>query len=264
MRRAPRGGGARRLGVSGRGRGRCRTGRRTGAFGRRAAAALPLAGFAGAAGQVGTVRLCLCASGMHQRAFLPAGRAAPAARHDQQQKLREFHDAKYTRAGASRLRPELLSTRFQSNALVKAEVFMRISKTLGAVLAIAACGVSTAMAAYRRDNPLGFYVGAGVGESRSAAMTPATGIPATTTITKSPGKGSSVSGRSPMLGVEAEYIDFGQPYRHHQPLRSSTYSGSDSHPTAPVLFARGLPADCRCRSSISSPRPAWRACDRRH
>ena len=69
-------------------------------------------------------------------------------------------------------------------------------------------------------------------------MTPTTGTPATTTIINSPGKG--IVGIRPirMLGVEATYIDFGQPYRHNG-YYDYNVSGSDSHPTAPALFAVG-------------------------
>jgi hypothetical protein len=49
--------------------------------------------------------------GHYQRAFLTATEAA-AREADQQQKLREFHDAEYTARRGLPLRPELLSTPF--------------------------------------------------------------------------------------------------------------------------------------------------------
>jgi opacity protein-like surface antigen len=124
---------------------------------------------------------------------------------------------------------------FQSNALVKAEVFMRISKTLAALLAIAACGASGAAFA---DNPLGFYVGAGAGESQIRSDDSYYGYPGYYNDYQFAWQG--IIGIRPirMLGVEATYIDFGQPYRHNG-YYDYNVSGSDSHPTAPALFAVG-------------------------
>ncbi len=49
--------------------------------------------------------------------------------------------------------------------------------------------------------------------------------------------------KAPLLpvGVEAEYIDFGQPDHHHGHY-DVNYYGEDSHPRAGALFAVGLPA----------------------
>jgi opacity protein-like surface antigen len=107
---------------------------------------------------------------------------------------------------------------------------MRISKTLAAVFALAACGASVTAFA---DNPVGFYIGAGAGESQirsddnnfrydyQAAWQGLVGI--------RPIK---------LIGLEAEYIDFGQPYRRRNSFDFNV-SGSDSHPRAPALFAVG-------------------------
>ena len=171
--------------------------------------------------------------GHYQRPFLTATEGA-AREADQQQKLREFHDGKYTRAADSRWAGTSVNA-FQSNALVKAEVFMRISKALGAVLAIAVCGASGAAFA---DNPVGFYVGAGVGESQIRSDDSYYGYPGYYNDYQFAWQG--IIGVRPirMLGLEATYIDFGQPYRHNGRYDFNV-SGSDSHPTAPALFAVG-------------------------
>jgi len=112
---------------------------------------------------------------------------------------------------------------------------MRISKTLAALLAIAACGASGAAFA---DNPLGFYVGAGAGESQIRSDDSYYGYPGYYNDYQFAWQG--IIGIRPirMLGVEATYIDFGQPYRHNG-YYDYNVSGSDSHPTAPALFAVG-------------------------
>jgi opacity protein-like surface antigen len=111
---------------------------------------------------------------------------------------------------------------------------MRFSKTLGAVVAIAACGASGAALA---DNPVGFYVGAGVGESQNRSDDSNYGYPGYYNDYQFAWQG--IIGIRPirLLGVEATYIDFGQPNRHG--YYDYNVSGSDSHPTAPALFAVG-------------------------
>jgi opacity protein-like surface antigen len=111
---------------------------------------------------------------------------------------------------------------------------MRISRTLAAVLAIAACGATSVALA---DNPLGFYVGAGVGTSQNRSDDSRYGYPGYYNDYQFAWQG--IIGIRPisLIGLEAEYIDFGQPYRHHR--YDFNVSGSDSHPTAPALFAVG-------------------------
>ena len=112
---------------------------------------------------------------------------------------------------------------------------MRISKALGlTVLAVAACGASGAVFA---GNVLGFYIGAGAGESQIRSDDSQYGYPGYYNDNQTAWQG--IVGIRPIsiLGVEAEYIDFGQPYRH----RHYDYNvyGSDSQPTATAVFAVG-------------------------
>jgi opacity protein-like surface antigen len=110
---------------------------------------------------------------------------------------------------------------------------MRKSRILGALLAIAVCGGSGAALA---DNPLGFYVGAGVGESQIRSDDSRYGFPGYYNDYQFAWQG--IVGIRPirLIGLEAEYIDFGQPHRHNGRYDFNV-SGSDSHPTAPALFA---------------------------
>jgi opacity protein-like surface antigen len=111
---------------------------------------------------------------------------------------------------------------------------MRISKTLATLLAIAACGASVAAFA---DNPVGFYVGAGAGESQIRSDDSRYGFPGYYNDYQTAWQ--AFVGIRPIkpFGIEATYIDFGQPSRHHN--YDFNVSGSDSHPTAPALFAVG-------------------------
>src|SRR5258708_19026773 len=111
---------------------------------------------------------------------------------------------------------------------------MRLTRTLAAILAIAACGASGAALA---DNPVGFYVGAGAGTSQNRSDDSRYGYPGYYNDYQFAWQG--IIGIRPisLLGLEAEYIDFGQPYRHRR--YDFNVSCSDSHPTAPLLFAVG-------------------------
>jgi opacity protein-like surface antigen len=108
---------------------------------------------------------------------------------------------------------------------------MRISRTLAAIAACSAAGAALA------DNPIGFYVGAGAGTSQNRSDDSRYGYPGYYNDYQFAWQG--IVGIRPisMIGLEAEYIDFGQPYRHHR--YDFNVSGSDSHPTAPALFAVG-------------------------
>jgi len=103
------------------------------------------------------------------------------------------------------------------------------------MLAIAACGASTAALA---DNPLGFYIGAGAGYSTVRSDDSAYGYPGYFNDRQAAWKG--IIGIRPLslIGVEAEYIDFGQP-GHHRGNYDANYYGEDSHPRAGALFAIG-------------------------
>jgi opacity protein-like surface antigen len=119
---------------------------------------------------------------------------------------------------------------------------MRISKTLGVILAIAACGVSAAALA---QNPVGFYVGAGLGESQIRSDDPYYGYPAYYNDYQVAWKAFVGIRPIHLLGLEAEYIDFGQPscnghYNNYYTGNcNAAQYGTDSHPTAPALFGVG-------------------------
>ncbi len=112
----------------------------------------------------------------------------------------------------------------------------RISTVLAGLVAVGACGASTAALA---DNPLGFYVGAGVGYSTIRSDDPAYGLPGYFNDHQTAWKGI-VGFKAPLLpvGVEAEYIDFGRP-GHHRGYYDVNYYGEDSHPRAAAVFAVG-------------------------
>ena len=111
---------------------------------------------------------------------------------------------------------------------------MRISKALVlTLLATAACGGSTAVFA---TNVLGFYVGAGAGESQIRSDDSGYGYPGHYNEYQAAWQG--IVGIRPVsiIGVEAEYIDFGQRYGHH---RDDYNVSGDSHPRATAVLAVG-------------------------
>jgi opacity protein-like surface antigen len=118
----------------------------------------------------------------------------------------------------------------------------RFTKAIGALVAIAACGASTAALAaddpFGFYNPVGLYFGAGVGESTIRSDDPGYGLPAYYNDHETAWKG--IIGIRPIsfVGAEVEYIDFGQP-GHHNGYYDVNYYGYDSHPTAPILFGVG-------------------------
>jgi opacity protein-like surface antigen len=110
----------------------------------------------------------------------------------------------------------------------------RNSWTLAAVFAIGACGASTAALA---EDPVGFYIGGGVGESTIRSDDPGYGLPGYYNDHQTAFQG--VFGIRPLnsiLGAEAEYIDFGQPSSRHRRFNDPNYFGEDSHPRAGALF----------------------------
>jgi opacity protein-like surface antigen len=112
------------------------------------------------------------------------------------------------------------------------------NKVIGALVAIAASGTSTAWAAddpFGLYNPVGLYIGAGVGESTVRSDDVAYGLPGYFNDHQTAWKG--IIGIRPisLVGAELEYIDFGQRRYNDDP---SVY-GYDSHPRAPVLFGVG-------------------------
>jgi opacity protein-like surface antigen len=119
---------------------------------------------------------------------------------------------------------------------------MRTSTVLGALFAIAACGASAAASADSATgfyNPAGFYIGAGLGWSQIRSDNPQYGYPGYYDYQFA---WQGLLGIRPIkyLGLEAEYIDFGQPYHHYGYYNYNVnVSGNDSHPTAPAVFAVG-------------------------
>ena len=111
----------------------------------------------------------------------------------------------------------------------------RISGALPAFLAIAACAVSTTALA---DDPLGFYLGAGLGYSTLRSDDPAYGLPGYYNDHETAWK--AIAGVRPIsiVGAELEYIDFGHPSNAYDPNNSNA-NGFDSHPRAGVLFGVG-------------------------
>jgi opacity protein-like surface antigen len=113
----------------------------------------------------------------------------------------------------------------------------RISWTFAAVLAIGACGASTAALA---EDPLGFYIGGGVGESTIRSDDPGYGLPGYYNDHQTAFQ--AVFGFRPLnsfVGAEVSYIDFGQPSRRHRSFNDPNFFGEDSHPRAPALFGVG-------------------------
>ena len=201
-----------------------------------AGAGLAPPGLPGAFGIVGIVRLCFCASGITSGPFWPQPSAAPA-RQTSSNCCANFMMSSIPAQAAKSLAGTSVNGA-QSNALSNSEVFMRLTRTLGALFLIAACGVSSAALADNPLNPLGFYVGAGVGESQIRSDDSYYGYPGYYNDNQFAWQG--VIGIRPIsvVGLEATYIDFGQPYRHRG-YYDYNVSGSDSHPTAPALFAVG-------------------------
>jgi opacity protein-like surface antigen len=101
------------------------------------------------------------------------------------------------------------------------------------VLALAACGVSAVASAQSATNPAGFYVGAGVGPSQIRSDNNYYCC----SNYNYQFAWQALIGIRPLhvLGIEAEYIDFGQPGNGYYYVPANP----GSHPTAPVLFAVG-------------------------
>ena len=96
----------------------------------------------------------------------------------------------------------------------------RISWTFAAVLAIGACGASTAALA---QDPLGFYIGGGAGESTVRSDDPGYGLPGYYNDHQSAFQAVFGLRPLPFLGAEVEYIDFGQPSQRHRDFNDPNY-----------------------------------------
>jgi opacity protein-like surface antigen len=115
---------------------------------------------------------------------------------------------------------------------------MRISGTLLAIAA--ACAASTTALADDDSpvNPLGFYVGAGVGYSTVRSDNPGDGLPGDLNDSEFAWKLIAGVRPIPFVGAEFEYMDFGHP-NHDVGVNGIANFGLDSHPRAEALFAVG-------------------------
>ena len=111
----------------------------------------------------------------------------------------------------------------------------RISVTLPAIIAVCACAASTRALA---DDPLGFYIGAGVGYATVRSDDPAYGLPGYFDDHQTAWKVIGGIRPLPIVGAEIEYIDFGHPDHGYGGNGFATY-GLDSHPRAAALFGVG-------------------------
>jgi OmpA-OmpF porin, OOP family len=115
------------------------------------------------------------------------------------------------------------------------KLMKRISGTSLALLAAAACAVSASALA---DNPVGFYLGAGVGYSTIRSDDASYGLPSYYNDHQTAWK--VIAGVRPLaiIGAEFEYIDFGQPGNRYG-YNNIANNGFDSHPRAAALFGVG-------------------------
>ena len=111
----------------------------------------------------------------------------------------------------------------------------RISVTLPAIIAVCACAASTRALA---DDPVGFYLGAGVGYSTVRSDDPAYGLPGYFNDHQTAWKVIGGIRPLPIVGAEVEYIDFGHPDHGYGANGFANY-GLDSHPRAAALFGVG-------------------------
>jgi OmpA-OmpF porin, OOP family len=111
----------------------------------------------------------------------------------------------------------------------------RISVTLPAIIAVCACAASTRALA---DDPVGFYLGAGVGYSTVRSDDPAYGLPGYFNDHQTAWKVIGGIRPLPIVGAEVEYIDFGHPDHDFGASGYANY-GLDSHPRAAALFGVG-------------------------
>jgi hypothetical protein len=117
-------------------------------------------------------------------------------------------------------------------------MMIQFPKGAAAAVATAACLVSGAALA---ENPLGFYVGAGVGEStvRSDDLGDGYGYYGGYGDHHFAWKALVGIRPIPIVGAELEYIDFGHPGGDGGYYDSYHYGGPDTHPRAIAAFAVG-------------------------
>ncbi len=111
----------------------------------------------------------------------------------------------------------------------------RTSIILPAAIAACACAVSTRALA---EDPVGFYLGAGVGYSTVRSDDPAYGLPGYFDDHQTAWKLIAGIRPIPVVGAEVEYMDFGHPNHDYGANGYANY-GLDSHPRAAALFGVG-------------------------
>ena len=117
----------------------------------------------------------------------------------------------------------------------------RISGTLPAIALLCACAASTSALADddSAGNPVGFYLGAGVGYSTVRSDNPGDGLPGALNDSQLAWKLIAGVRPIPYVGAEFEYIDFGHPNHADNGVKGIENFGLDSHPRAEALFAVG-------------------------
>jgi len=116
----------------------------------------------------------------------------------------------------------------------------RLSAGICAGLVLGLGCASSAFAGYQVENPLGFYFGAGAGESNVRGNNdPYFGYPGYYNGNEVAWK--VMAGIRPIapLGAEIEYIDFGNPNNGNGYYNYNYYYGQGDHPTAGAAFAVG-------------------------
>jgi opacity protein-like surface antigen len=116
----------------------------------------------------------------------------------------------------------------------------RLSAGICASIVIGVGGASTAFADNPPENPLGFYIGAGVGESnvRSDNGPQNFGFPGYYDEHHAAWKVMAGVRPIALVGAEVEYIDFGNPGNGYG-YYNYNYYGQNDHPTATAAFAVG-------------------------
>jgi opacity protein-like surface antigen len=108
------------------------------------------------------------------------------------------------------------------------------------IIAFGACGTSTAAFA---DNPLGFYLGAGAGESNVRTNNEVAEVGKDYKFDEQHGAWKVTAGIRPLspLGVELEYIDFGNPSTGYSADSSVGYTlaGANADARAGMVFGLG-------------------------
>jgi hypothetical protein len=136
----------------------------------------------------------------------------------------------------------------------------RISAGIFAIVGLGACGASTVALA---DDPAGFYLGAGIGESNlrndGYGYNDYYGYDNHQTAWK------LIAGIRPIppVGAEFEYIDFGSGERQRELFYGGNFFNGTTATPRPARCSASAICRWACRSSTSSARRASRACSKR-